>query len=101
LRKLLILTGGWTLVIGGTLLSFTPIPIPLVGVIPALLGCAILTTHSRSFRRGFQKMRHRSAFFSRWLERFAHRAPESVKTMLRRTNPHAVTRFTRRRTREG
>lgn len=88
------------LVIGGTLLSFTPVPIPLIGVIPLLIGCAILSTHSRAFRRGFQKMRHRFVFLSRWLERIAHRTPGSVQTMLRRTNPHAVTRFARRRTRE-
>jgi len=72
-----------------------PVPIPLIGAVPLLLGCAILTSNSRYFRRALQSLRHRSAFVSRWLEHLAKRGPSSVKAMIKRTNPHAFARYIR------
>jgi hypothetical protein len=72
-----------------------PVPIPFIGAVPVLLGCAILSSHSRFFRRGLQNLRHRSAFISRSLEHLALRSPHNVKAMIRRTNPHALARYLR------
>jgi len=86
---------GWGLVAVGTALMLVPVPIPLLGVAPFLLGGAILTRHSKSFRRLLQAVRHRFAFFSRYLERHAHRYPGAVRRMMRRTSPHAILRHAR------
>lgn len=78
-----------------------PVPIPFIGAVPLLLGCAILTSNSRSFRRGLQSLRHRSAFVSRSLEHLALRGPHRVKAMIKRTNPHALVRYLRMQMRGG
>jgi len=92
MRKFLLLACGWCLVAVGLVLTPAPVPIPLIGVLPLLIGCAILTTHSKAFRRGLQRLRHRYAFLSHWLERSLHRFPLMVKVMIRRTRPHALHR---------
>jgi hypothetical protein len=92
MRKLIVITSGWGLVGAGTVLCLTPVPIPLIGTLSLLTGCAILSAHSKPFRRRMQRLRHRFAFLSRWLERFLHRAPKLVKVMIRRTRPHALLR---------
>jgi uncharacterized membrane protein YbaN (DUF454 family) len=97
MRKVLLLALGWLLVAIGLVLTPSPVPIPLIGVVPLLLGCAILSANSKSFRRALQRLRHRFAFVSRWLEGVRHRMPRQVKTMIRRTNPRALFRLTRRR----
>ena len=94
-RKLTVLVTGWCLLIGGAVLCLTPVPIPLIGVLPLLVGCALLSRHSKRFRRRVQRLRHRFEFFSKWLERFVHRAPKLVKVMIRRTRPHALHRHAR------
>ncbi len=99
LRKLFILAGGWLLVIVGILLTPAPVPIPLIGVLPLLVGCAILSRHSRMFRRNLQYLRHRVEFVSRWLEHFATRGPHSVRHMVKRTHPGAFKRYDRLRSR--
>lgn len=101
MRKLIVLTGGWGLLGAGALLCVTPIPVPLIGVIPLLTGASILSANSKPFRRRIQRLRHRFAFFSRWLERFVHRAPRLVRVMIRRTRPHALVRFARLRRRRA
>ncbi len=80
----------------GVLLTPAPVPIPLIGVVPLLAGCAILSRHSRLFRRGLQRLRHRFAFLSRFIEHFGARAPAHVKLMVSRTDPRAVARHRRR-----
>ena len=95
MRKLSVLALGWFLLIGGLVIMPLPVPIPLIGAVPMLLGCAILTSHSRYFRRGLQSLRHRSAFVSRSLEHLAHRGPRYAKAMVKRTNPHALARYLR------
>ena len=95
MRKFLLLACGWCLVVVGLVLTPAPVPIPLIGVLPLLIGCAILTAHSKNFRRGLQRVRHRYAFVSHWLERSLHRFPLMVKVMIRRTRPHALYRRAR------
>ena len=97
MRKFLLLALGWLLVAVGLVLTPSPVPIPLIGIVPLLLGCAILSANSKSFRRALQRLRHRSAFVSRRLEGLRHRMPHQVKTMIRRTNPRALLRLARRR----
>jgi hypothetical protein len=95
LRKLFFLVLGWFLLIAGLLIMPLPVPIPLIGAVPVLLGCAILTSNSRYFRRALQGLRHRFEFLSRFMERMAVRGPQSVKRMIKRTNPHAFARYLR------
>jgi hypothetical protein len=90
---------GWCLVAIGLVLTPAPVPIPLIGVLPLLIGCAILTAHSKSFRRMMQRLRNRFGWISRWLERILHRTPLLVKVMIRRTRPLALLRYARMRKR--
>jgi Putative transmembrane protein (PGPGW) len=99
MRKILLLSGGWCLVVVGIVLTPAPVPVPLIGVVPLLVGCAILSRHSKSFRRGLQRLRHRFDFISHWLEGMHPRFPLHVKTMIRRTRPHALLRLARMRVR--
>ena len=99
MRKLLLLALGWLLVVVGLVLTPAPVPIPLIGVVPLLVGCAILSANSKNFRRMLQRLRRRFAFMSRWLEDVRHRMPRDVKTMIRRTNPRALFRLARMRRR--
>jgi len=96
MRKIFWMTIGWLLVIVGIVLTPAPVPIPLIGVLPLLIGCAILSTHSKWFRRAFQRLRLRFGSISRWLDRFVHRAPRIVKVMIRRTRPLSLLRHARR-----
>jgi len=86
---------GWVLVIAGVVLLPAPIPVPLVGMMPLLSGLAILTTHSKSMRRRLQYIRHKFDWLSRLFDRFAHRVPLMVKSMIHRTRPHALHRHAR------
>jgi len=97
MRKFFILTAGWALVVVGLVLTPAPVPIPLIGIVPLLTGCAILSANSKTFRRALQRLRHRFAFVSRRLEGLRHRMPRQVKTMIRRTNPRALLRLARLR----
>ena len=97
MRRILLLILGWVLLIGGILITPMPIPIPLIGVVPFLLGCAILSQHSKVFRRFLQYIRHRYEWFSKRIEGMAHRMPVMVKHMIRRTNPKAHVRLARMR----
>jgi len=90
---------GWGLVAVGAVLIVLPVPVPLVGLVPFLVGGVILTRHSKSFRRLLQIVRHRFAFFSRYLERHAHRYPGGVRRMMHRTRPHVILRHARIRNR--
>jgi hypothetical protein len=101
-RKLMVMALGWVLLVGGAILCLTPVPVPLIGVVPLLTGCALLSAHSKGFRRRLQRLRHRFEFLSQWLDRFVHRAPKLVKVMIHRTRPHALRRHARlRRRRDG
>ena len=96
MRKLLILAGGWTLTVVGAILTPMPIPLPFpVGATIFLVGCAILTTHSKRFRRWVQHLRHRSGRISHVLEYLTRRAPRQVKLMEAITRPGALGRKAR------
>jgi uncharacterized membrane protein YbaN (DUF454 family) len=97
MRRIIYLIVGWALLIAGAIITPMPIPIPLIGVVPFLLGCAILSQHSKVFRRFLQYLRHRFQWFSKIIEGPAHRMPVMVKHMLRRTNPVAHVRLARMR----
>ena len=100
IRKTLILAGGWTITVVGALLTPIPLPLPFpLGIMVFLVGCAILTTHSKSFRRGVQRLRHRIGWLSRGLEYLTRRAPARVRTMEASTRPVALGRFARMRAR--
>jgi hypothetical protein len=96
MKKFLILAGGWFLTIVGGILTPIPLPLPFpLGIMMFLVGCAILTTHSKPFRRGVQYVRHHNGWLSRGLEKLIHRAPERVKTMEVVTRPVAMGRKAR------
>ena len=97
MRRFFILTAGWVLVAVGLILTPAPVPIPLIGIVPLLTGCAILSANSKTFRRALQRLRHRFDYVSRRLEGVRHRMPRQVKTMIRRTNPRALLRLARLR----
>jgi hypothetical protein len=100
MKKFLILTGGWVVTIVGLLLTPIPLPLPFpLGIIVFLLGCAILTAHSKAFRRLVQQLRHRNGWLSRGLEFVTRRAPRQVKTMEQATRPLALGRQARMRAR--
>ncbi len=100
MRKYFILTGGWVVTIVGALLTPLPLPLPFpVGIMLFLVGCAILTTHSKMFRRWIQHARHRNNWLSRGLEFVTRRAPAIVKNMVHKTRPHALGRQARKRAR--
>jgi len=97
-QRILWLAVGWVLVAAGCVLLFVPIPVPLIGALPILIGLAILTTHSKRIRRRLQYIRHRFDWLSHGFDRFAHRAPVMVKSMIHRTRPLAILRHERLRT---
>jgi uncharacterized membrane protein YbaN (DUF454 family) len=99
MRRAFYLVLGWTLLIAGVVITPMPIPIPLIGLVPFLLGCAILSQHSKVFRRFLQYLRHRYEWFSSRMEGVGHRMPQMVKHMIRRTSPRAHVRLARLRAR--
>jgi len=100
MKKFLILSGGWIVTIVGALLTPIPLPLPFpLGITMFLIGCAILTTHSKTFRRWIQHLRHRNGWLSRGLEFVTRRAPNRVKTMEVVTRPLALGRQDRMRAR--
>ncbi|MGH6878771.1 MAG: hypothetical protein ACREHV_15525 [Rhizomicrobium sp.] len=102
MKKILILAGGWTITVVGALLTPLPLPLPFpVGIMLFLVGCAILTTHSKPFRRWVQHLRHRNGWLSRGLEILTRRAPGRVKTMEAATRPVALGRHARMRARRS
>ncbi len=134
MKKFLILAGGWIITIVGAILTPIPMPLPFpfpIGITMFLVGCAILTTHSKTFRRGVQYVRHHNVWLSRGLEfiakhtsdivekmahRFTHRREgrfsrgfatiarrscELMRNMVHRTSPHAHGRHARMRARRA
>jgi len=96
MRKILILAGGWFLTIVGGILTPVPLPLPFpLGIMMFLVGCAVLTTHSKTFRRWVQYIRHHNGWLSRGLEKLTLRAPQQVKAMEAVTRPVALGRKAR------
>lgn len=102
MKKMLIVAGAWIVTIVGAFLTPIPLPLPFpVGITMFLVGCAILTTHSKTFRRGLQYLRHRWAWLSHALEAIPERAPSRIRTMIRLTRPLAFGRHARMRARRA
>lgn len=102
MKRILIMAGGWTITVVGALVTSIPVPLPFpVGIMLFLIGCAILTTHSKPFRRLVQQLRHRNGWLSNGLEILTRRAPRQVKTMEAATRPVALGRKARMRARRG
>jgi hypothetical protein len=97
MKRAIYLIVGWVLLIAGAVITPMPIPIPFIGIVPFLLGCAILSQQSKVFRRGLQYLRHRFEWFSSRMEGVAHRMPLMVRHMIRRTSPRAHVRLARLR----
>ncbi|MEI9931525.1 MAG: hypothetical protein WDM89_13560 [Rhizomicrobium sp.] len=100
MRKIFFVGLGWTLIVVGVVIVPLPLPIPLIGMGPILLGCAILTAHSKSFRRGLQRTRARFHWLSRQFDMFRERGPLAVRHMVRRTHPVVIMRHARMRARQ-
>ncbi|HWU26767.1 MAG TPA: hypothetical protein VN154_10235 [Rhizomicrobium sp.] len=87
MKKILILTGGWVVTAVGAILTPIPMPLPFpfpIGITMFLVGCGILTTHSKTFRRGIQYVRHRNGWLSRGLEKIAGHAPGMMERVVQR-----------------
>jgi hypothetical protein len=98
MKKFFILVAGWVLTIVGAILSPVPMPVPFplpIGITLFLVGCAILTTHSKTFRRGVQYIRHHNRWLSRGLEIIAKRTPEIMDKSLHRLVRDRDGRFSR------
>jgi hypothetical protein len=100
MRRIFFIGLGWTLVVIGVVVTPMPVPIPMIGLGPLLLGCAILTAHSKSFRRGLQRVRLRFRWLSRRFEQFRERGPHPIRAMVRRTHPVVLERHARMRERQ-
>lgn len=100
MRRIFFVGLGWTLIVIGAVITPMPVPIPLIGFGPLLIGCAILTAHSKSFRRGLQRLRLRFAWLSRRFDHFTERGPLAIRHMVRRTRPVVIMRHARMRARQ-
>jgi hypothetical protein len=99
MRRIFFVGLGWTLIVVGVVVMPLPVPVPLIGLGPILVGSAILTAHSKSFRRLLQRVRHRFGWLSRRFDGFTHRGPQAVRQMVRRTRPMVLLRYARMRER--
>jgi len=98
MKKILIVSGGWVVFGSGVVLLPVPLPLPFpAGPVLILIGSAMLTPHSKTFRRGVQHVRHRYGWLSRGMDKVACKAPGSVKAMMARTSPVALERRARLR----
>jgi len=91
MKKFLILAGGWFMTVVGAILTPLPMPLPFpfpIGITMLLVGCAILTTHSKSFRRGIQYIRHHNGWLSRGLEWIARHTSEVIEKVTHRFTRH-------------
>jgi hypothetical protein len=92
LRRLIFVSLGALLAAAGFVLMVLPIPIPLIGTVPFVIGCALLSANSHRVRRGIQRTRYRFASLSAVFERIAARAPVGLRRVLERTRPDALAR---------
>lgn len=97
-QRVFLLGLGWMLFVTGAII--TPLPPPFAfGFILLLIGLAILSSQSKTFRRGVQYMRHRYPGLSKRLEAVKPRAPQAVKRFIHVTAPLALERLHRLRQR--
>jgi hypothetical protein len=93
----MLLAGGWSAFALGLLILPIPVPLPLPVAMPLMLvGTAILTAHSRTFRHSVQFARYRYGWLSRSVENMGQRLPGSVRRTIHRTRPDLIERLARR-----
>ncbi len=92
MRKILLLALGWLLTVFGAVLCVTPVPVPLIGLLPLGAGLALLIENSRTMRRAIQRLRHRVRWFSHMLEHFTRRGPKVIGRILHRSHPAPILR---------
>ncbi len=96
MRKVFFVSAGWLVFVTGTMILFVPLPLPFpAGPVLMLVGAAVLTTHSKPFRRIVQVARHRYGWLDKSVTYFGRRSPKSVQDMVARTRPMAVGRYRR------
>src|ERR1700690_1584243 len=98
MKRFLILGGGWLLTVVGAILTPIPMPLPFpfpIGITMFLVGCAVLTTHSKTFRRGVQYVRHHNAWLSRGLEFVARHTCGIVEKLAHRITQRREGRYSR------
>jgi len=99
MKKFLILAGGWFMTVVGAILTPIPMPLPFpfpIGITMLLVGCGILTTHSKAFRRGIQYVRHHNGWLSRGLEWVARHTSEVIEKVTHRFTQHRDGWFSRK-----
>lgn len=94
MRRSLLLVLGWVLVVVG--LIELPFPLPF-GIYLIGIGSAILIANSRVFRRFIQFLRRRYPRICSFLTRAETILPGALGRPLRRTGPHIMGRWERRR----
>ena len=99
MRRIFFVGLGWTLIVIGAVITPMPVPVPMIGFGPILIGSAILTAHSKSFRRGLQRVRARFHWLSRSFDQFRERGPRAIRHMVHRTRPSVLLRHARMRSR--
>jgi hypothetical protein len=98
MKKFLILVLGWILTVVGAILTPVPLPLPVpfpIGITMLLVGCSILTTHSKPFRRGVQYIRHHNGWLSRGLEWVTKHTSDIVEKMAHRFSQGRKGKFSR------
>jgi len=92
LRRLILVSLGALLAAVGFVVIVLPVPIPLIGTVPFMIGCALLSANSHRVRRWIQRARYRFASLSTVFERIAARAPAGLRHTLEGTRPDALAR---------
>jgi hypothetical protein len=98
MKKAFVLAAGWFMTVVGGILTPIPMPLPFpfpIGITMLLVGCAILSTHSKTFRRAIQYVRHHNAWLSRGLEFVARHTSDIVEKMADRFTHRRKGRFSR------
>jgi hypothetical protein len=92
LRRLILVSLGTLLAAIGFVVIVLPVPIPLIGTVPFVIGCALLSANSHRVRRWIQRARYCFASLSGVFEHVAARAPTGLRRNLERTRPDALAR---------
>ena len=100
MRRTLLVTLGWILVVFGAI--FTPMPPPFAfGGIMLIAGLSILTANSKTVRRWVQSARYRYKTFSTLVDKIDGILPSWLGGIGKRTAPEPVSRLRRQREHGG
>ncbi|MGB0683771.1 MAG: PGPGW domain-containing protein [Magnetovibrionaceae bacterium] len=87
MKRYILIGIGWALVAIGLVVIPTPIPF---GMALTALGLYILAWQSMGLRNKLRTVRARYPETSRWLRGTTDRLPRSMRSLLRRTDPHRI-----------